>query len=257
MLEALIWDIDGTFAETERDGHLVAFNQAFEAHGLAWRWNVARYSELLRITGGRERLLYDLATQAEGPQDPAERERLAATLHADKNHRYAQIAASGRIALRPGVLRLLREAAAAGMRQAIATTTSRSNLEALLTQHFGAAWRALFAAVVCGEDAPVKKPDPQVYEYCLGRLDLDPEEALAIEDSPNGLVAASTAGIATLVTRSLNFASHPYQGALAVCDDLEHPATPSPRLRGARPARVDLAQLREWHLGWWRELKAA
>lgn len=257
MLAALIWDIDGTFAETERDGHRVAFNEAFEALGLPWRWSVPRYTELLRVAGGRERLLHDMAVQPDAPADPAERERLARALHAEKNRCYAQIADSGRIALRPGVERLLREAAAAGLRQGIATTTSRSNLEVLLGRQFGATWRGLFAAVVCGEDAPVKKPDPQVYLLCLDQLGLDGEDAIAVEDSPNGLAAADAAGIATLVTRSLSFADHPFDGALAVCDDLECPATPAARLRGARPARVDLAQLREWHGAWWRERQPA
>ncbi len=257
MLAALIWDIDGTLAETEGDGHWVAFNEAFTALGLPWHWSLERYGELLRVTGGRERLRHDLVARADAPADAAEREALVAALHAEKNRRYAQIVERGGIPLRPGVARLLREASAAGLRLAIASTTSRSNADALLSTQLGPNWRAHFAAVVCGEDAPVKKPDPQVYERCLAELDLDAEEALAIEDSVNGLAAARAAGIATLVTRSVFFASHAYEGALAVCDDLEHPAAPSPRLAGARPARVDVAQLRDWHSAWWRDALAA
>ena len=250
MLDALIWDVDGTMAETERDGHLVAFNQAFEAQGLPWRWSEARYAELLRVTGGRERLHHDLATQPDAPADPLARDALVQALHVG-------IVAQGGIPLRPGVLRLMREAAAAGVRLAIATTTSRVNLDALLSAQLGTDWRRHFAAVVCGEDAPVKKPDPQVYLRCLEQLDLDAEEAIAIEDSVNGLIAAAAAGIATLVTRSVFFAASGYPGALAVCDDLEHPAAPSPRIPGAQPARVDLARLRDWHAGWWRQKEAA
>jgi HAD superfamily hydrolase (TIGR01509 family) len=257
MLDALIWDVDGTMAETEGDGHLVAFNQAFEAQGLPWRWSVERYSELLRVTGGRERLHHDLATRPDAPADPTKRDALVQSLHAEKNRRYVRIVAQGGIPLRPGVLRLLREAGAAGVRLAIATTTSRVNVEALLSVQLGADWRRSFAAVVCGEDAPVKKPDPQVYLRCLEQLDLDAEEAIAIEDSVNGLIAANAAGIATLVTRSVFFAASGYPGALAVCDDLEHPASPSTRIPGARPARVDLARLRDWHAGWWRQAQAA
>lgn len=257
MLAALIWDIDGTLAETEADGHLVAFNEAFAALGLRWHWSLERYGELLRVTGGRERLRHDLATRADAPADPAEREALVAALHAEKNRRYAQIVERGGIPLRPGVLRLLREAQAAGLKLGIATTTSRANADALLSTQLGSAWRAQFAAVVCGEDAPLKKPDPQVYLRCLAALDLDADEAIAIEDSVNGLAAANAAGIATLVTRSVFFASQAYHGALAVCDDLEHPAAPSPRLAGARPARVDVAQLRAWHGAWWRDALAA
>ncbi|WP_428423306.1 HAD-IA family hydrolase [Methylibium sp.] len=253
MLAALLWDVDGTLAETERDGHRVAFNEAFEAHGLPWRWSVERYAELLRVTGGRERLLHDMATQPDAPASPAERERLVTALHAEKNRRYGQIVERGGIALRPGVQRLMREAAAQGVQLAITTTTSRVNLDALLSARLGAAWHTQFAAAVCGEDAPARKPDPQVYLRCLDALQLDADEVLAIEDSPNGLAAACAAGIATLVTRSLNFASHSFEGALAVCDDLDQPAAPSPRLRGARAARIDLALLRQWHGAWWQE----
>ena len=253
MLAALLWDVDGTVAETERDGHLVAFNEAFQALGLPWRWSIERYAELLRVTGGRERLLHDMTTQADAPASPAERERLAAALHAEKNRRYGQLVERGAIALRPGVLRLMNEATASGVQLAIATTTSRVNLEALLGAQLGASWPTRFAAIVCGEDAPVKKPDPQVYLRCLDALQLDADETLAIEDSPNGLAAARAAGIATLVTRSLNFASHAFEGALAVCDDLDHPAAPSPHLQGARAARIDLALLRHWHATWWQE----
>ncbi len=257
MLAALIWDVDGTLAETERDGHRIAFNESFEALGLPWRWDVARYTELLRITGGRERLLHDLASQPEAPTDAGERERLVQALHAEKNARYARIAARGAIALRPGVVRLMREAIGAGVKLAIASTTSRSNLEALFERQFGEGWREHFAATVCGEDAPLRKPDPQVYLRCLHALDLDPEEALAIEDSSNGLASATAAGLPVLVTRSLAFASHSFDGALAVCDDLDHPAQPSPRLVGSSAARVDLARLREWHAAWWQARAAA
>ena len=257
MLAALIFDLDGTLAETERDGHRIAFNQAFDAFGLPWRWGVARYTELLAVTGGRERLLHDLATQPAAPADPAERERLASALHAEKNRRYAQIAEAGNIPLRPGVVRLMRDALDGGVRLAIASTTTRSNMEALLSRQLGADWYRLFSATVCGEDAPRRKPDPQVYQRCLEALDLDADEALAIEDSPNGLAAAGAAELAVLITRSIAFASHAFDGALAVCDDLDHPAAPSVRLAGATPARVDLAQLRDWHAQWWRGRAAA
>lgn len=251
MLRALIWDLDGTLAETERDGHLVAFNEAFAAHGLAWRWSDERYGELLRVTGGLERLLHDLESRPGVPAEPAAREALARELHAEKNRRYAAIVGRGGISLRPGVLRLLREAIQQGVLLGIATTTSRVNADALLSARLGAQWHELFAAVVCGEDAPRRKPDPQCYHRCLELLRLDAEEAIAVEDSANGLAAARAAGISTLVTRSVFFARSRFDGALAVCDDLEHPAAPSPRLDGARPAHVDLARLREWHAAWW------
>jgi HAD superfamily hydrolase (TIGR01509 family) len=254
MLQALIWDLDGTLAETERDGHLVAFNEAFEAHALPWRWSVEDYRRLLQITGGKERLRHDLAARPDAPAGEAEREALIASLHAEKNRRYARIVEQGGIGLRPGVRRLMREALAAHIRLAIATTTTRSNADALLAKEFGPGWPGMFAAVVCGEDAPRRKPDPQVYQLCLEWLDLDPEDAIAIEDSYNGLAAARAAGLPVLVTRSVFFAGDPHSGAMAVCDHLDAPATPSRRLVGAQPAHVDLARLREWHALWWRDL---
>lgn len=252
MLQALIWDVDGTLAETEIDGHRVAFNAAFAAQRLPWRWSEPRYVELLAVTGGRERLLHDMASRPDAPPGADEREQLARTLHAEKNRRYAQLVAEARIALRPGVRALLEEAEAAGLRQAIATTTSRANVEALLGAHLGAGWEGRFAAVVCAEDAPIKKPHPQAYQLCLQRLGLAAAEALAIEDSPNGVAAARAAGLPVLVTRSLPFASEEFKDALAVCEDLLHLAVPASGLQLASGARPDLGTLRDWHARWGR-----
>ncbi len=223
-LAALVWDVDGTVAETERDGHRVAFNAAFAQLGLPWRWDPARYGELLQVTGGRERLLHDLATRDDAPPAGAEREALARELHARKNAAYADIVAQGGIAARPGVQRLMAECREAGVALAVATTTSRSNVEALFASLFGPDWPAGFAAVVCAEDAPAKKPDPQAYRLVLRRLGLAPAQAFAIEDSPAGLRAARAAGIACGVTRSAYFAAAAFEGAAWVQDDLEQPA---------------------------------
>ncbi|MFM2066976.1 MAG: hypothetical protein RLZZ584_1885 [Pseudomonadota bacterium] len=227
-IKALIWDVDGTLAETERDGHRLAFNQAFEASGLRWRWDVARYGELLAVTGGRERLLHDMAGRVDAPADPAGREALAALLHQRKNAAYADIVRMGRIVPRPGVLRLMDEARAAGLAQAIATTTSRSNVDALLGGWFGRSWRERFAAVVCGEDVARKKPDPEVYRQALALLGCPAHEAVAMEDSGPGLRAARAAGLAVLLTPSVYFPAVPEQvevrdghGVLAVCADLD------------------------------------
>ena len=223
MIRALIWDLDGTIAETERDGHRVAFNQAFEAAGLAWRWSVERYGELLQMTGGRERLLHDMAEQVDAPPIGAERDALARRLHRLKNQRYAEIVALGGIVARPGVLRLMDECAEAGVPLAVATTTSRSNVDALFHSLFGAQWPARFAALACAEDAPRKKPNPQVYLQVLQRLNCAASEVFAIEDSPNGLAAARAAGIACGVTRSAYFAQASFVGAAWVRDDLNSP----------------------------------
>ncbi|MDP4302552.1 HAD-IA family hydrolase [Leptothrix discophora] len=224
-LRALLWDVDGTLAETERDGHLVAFNLAFAALGLPWRWDEARYAGLLRVTGGRERLLRDMADRADAPADPAGREALARELHRIKNLRYAEQVDAGLVQPRPGVLRLIAEARAAGARQAIVTTTSRANVDALLARMLGPDWRDTFTACVCGEDVERKKPDPQAHRLALAQLGLgaDPRhEALALEDSEVGLQAADAAGLAVLLTPSVFFPATPDSRARAwaCCADL-------------------------------------
>ena len=221
MLRALIWDVDGTIAETERDGHRIAFNQAFQALGLPWRWDVALYGELLHVTGGRERLLHDMAQRADAPHAGPEREALARELHQRKNKAYADIVAQGGLPARPGVKRLVAECQAAGVKLAVATTTSRSNVDALFCSLWGVGWQGIFGVVVCAEDAPAKKPDPLAYRLALQGLGLDADEAFALEDSPNGLQAARAAGIACGVTRSVYFANAAFEGARWVRDDLD------------------------------------
>lgn len=223
MLRALIWDVDGTVAETERDGHRVAFNRAFEEAGLPWRWDVAEYAELLEVTGGRERILAYLQRRGDAPAGETEREALARRLHPRKNAVYAELVVQGGIAARPGVLRLMHECKAAGVALAIATTTSRANVDALFSSLLGGDWEARFGAVVCAEDAPDKKPHPQAYALVLQRLRVGADEAFALEDSPNGLKAARGAGIACGVTRSAYFAEARFDGATWVRDDLDAP----------------------------------
>lgn len=246
-LQALIWDVDGTLAETERDGHRVAFNTAFEALGVPWRWDEARYGELLAVTGGRERLLHDMENQPHAPAEATAREDLARRLHRLKNEHYASIVAAGHIPLRPGVADLMADCREAGLPMAIATTTSRSNVEALLGAHLGPQWRADFAAVVCAEDAPLKKPDPQAYLLVLQQLGLRADEVLAIEDSAPGVAACGAAGVPVVVTRSVYFARADVAGALAVGPGLDQASAWLPQAAGgANPGRVGLGQLRAW-----------
>ncbi len=242
-LRAVIWDVDGTIAETEEDGHRRAFNLAFEEAGLPWRWDAATYGRLLAVAGGFERLMADLAGRDGAPAEAAKREQLARALHLRKNRSYAALVAGGAVAARPGVLRLMDECAGAGIACAVATTTSRVNLEALFVALFGAAWQTRFAAVVCAEDAPRKKPDPQAYRLALARLGIAPAEALAIEDSPAGLAAATSAGIATLVTRSHYFGATQFPAAALVCDDLDTLPPGTDAAGGGQ--QVDVACLRD------------
>lgn len=223
MLRALIWDVDGTVAETEARGHRVAFNLAFAEAGLDWQWDVERYGRLLQVSGGRERLLAFMQEHAGAPHSLAEREALAQRLHPRKNAFYAEQVAQQRLVARPGVLRLMDECRREGVALAVATTTSTRNVEALFASLFGDGWRPSFAAVVCAEDAPLKKPDPQAYRRVLQRLRICAQEAFALEDSPNGLQAALAAGICCGITRSVYFTDAAFAGAAWVRDDLDTP----------------------------------
>jgi beta-phosphoglucomutase-like phosphatase (HAD superfamily) len=247
MLKAMLWDVDGTLAETERDGHRVAFNGAFEAFGLPWRWDGASYGELLRITGGRERILHDMATRSDAPVLAGEREQLARKLHARKNLLYAQLLQSGGIGFRPGVVALIDEGLHAGVRQAVVTTTSRVNVDALLRLHLGTDWRDRFAAVVCGEDVRAKKPHPEAYERCLALLAIGPLQAVAIEDSPGGVAAAHAASVPVIVPRSHYFADATIEGAVAIGPGLHTRLGWQPRCAGPQEeVPVTLDDLRGW-----------
>jgi HAD superfamily hydrolase (TIGR01509 family) len=208
MLRAVLWDVDGTLAETERDGHRVAFNLAFDEMGLPWRWDEAHYGRLLAVTGGVERLLHDMANR---PDAPADHEALARELHRRKTRHYADIVRSGAISLRPGVRELFNGCAAAGLRQAIITTTSRQNVEELLA----ASGLDGFEFMLCADSAPRKKPDPQVVLLALRQLGLPAHEVIAIEDSPAGVAACAAAGVPVVLARSAYFSGAAAAGALA------------------------------------------
>ncbi|WFU74334.1 HAD family hydrolase [Bradyrhizobium sp. CB2312] len=219
---ALIFDVDGTLAETE-ELHRQAFNHAFVRHGLDWQWDRAVYKDLLRVTGGKERMR---AYHARLAAAPALSDADIAELHRIKTAHYAELIETGFCPLRPGVAELLRSARARGQRLAIATTTSHGNIDALLSQALGARWAAQFDAIVAGDDVRHKKPAPDVYLEILARLKLDASDCLAIEDSANGLIAASRANIPVLITRSMFFWDDDFSAARVVLDDLSELGAP-------------------------------
>jgi len=214
---ALIFDVDGTLAETE-EIHRRAFNESFAHFGLGWHWSAELYAELLLVTGGKERMHHFAARDGKPPADLTD-ERLA-ELHRYKTMRYGELIAAGTCALRPGVIALLNAARAQNQRLAIATTTSRDNVDALLRATLGERGPGLFDPVVAGEDVVNKKPAPDVYLKALDLLGLPACECLAIEDSRNGLIAASSAGIPVLITRSAYFRHETFDGAFAIVEDL-------------------------------------
>ncbi|MDP9012905.1 MAG: HAD-IA family hydrolase [Pseudomonadota bacterium] len=246
MFKAVLWDVDGTLAETERDGHRVAFNEAFEALDVPWRWSEGHYGALLGVAGGRERLLHDMQARSLAPAEAHERQELAARIHKTKNEIYARIVAGGRLRLREGVSELMEDCDRAGIRMGIVTTTSRCNVEALLRTHLGKDWESKFATVVCAEDAPTKKPHPQAYLLALEALQLHCRETVAIEDAPAGIAAAQAAGIPVIVTRSHYFSAEPVRGALAVGPSLGRCGGWQPTAYPGLP-RIGLGQLTRWY----------
>lgn len=196
MLEALIFDVDGTVAETE-GLHRRAFNMAFERHGVAIRWDEKEYRRLLRVHGGKERIARSLAEHEE-PRPMAE----VAGIHATKTRIYDELLRTEGVPWRPGVLRLMTEARRIGLRLALATTTTEANLDPLFAPVLGAAWRARFEAIVAGDAVVHKKPAPDAYIAALKRLALAPEKAVAFEDSRAGVEAAHAAGIAVVAVPS-------------------------------------------------------
>lgn len=233
MLQALIFDVDGTLADTE-SAHRAAFNQAFAEEGLDWAWDEVLYTELLTISGGKERILHYWKTTRPGMVDLAGdglRDTIA-RLHEHKTAAYEGMVNDGQVSLRPGVLDLIMSAHQAGLALAIATTTSPVNIAALLRKAIGPDWRTYFSVVEDASTAPVKKPHPQVYWQTLQRMGLDASQCLAIEDSANGLQAARAAGLATIITPNRFTEHHSFEGAMRVLPDLQD---------------VTVAQLQAWH----------
>ena len=230
----VLFDVDGTLAETERDGHRIAFNRAFAQAELPWRWDERLYGELLQVTGGKERIAFFAGRYEPRWLDGRDAQQRIAALHAAKNRIYAELVAAGAIALRPGVARLLDALARAGWRLGIVTTTSRANVEALLHATLGAGARERFAVVVCGEDVARKKPAADAYQLALRQLPPG-MPTVAIEDSRNGLLAAHAAGIPTLVVRSLYTRAEDFSEAVAAFDAFD--ALDLPQLQHALARR--------------------
>ena len=232
MLQALIFDVDGTLADTEAV-HRAAFNDAFAHEELDWHWDEATYTRLLEVSGGKERILHywkqlkpNVKDLGNGVRDTVER------IHALKTATYEAAVNMGAVQLRPGVLKLIEAAHGNGIGLAIATTTSAVNVGALLRNAIGFDWASYFLVIEDASTAPVKKPHPQVYLQTLARLRLPATHCMAFEDSANGLKSATSAGLATVITHNRFTEHHDFSGALRVL----------PHLEG-----VTVADLQQWH----------
>lgn len=229
-LPTLIFDIDGTFSETE-ETHREAFNQTFAAYDLPWVWDQPMYKKLLEVTGGKERMRHYIETF-----DPEGGDRaldIIPELHAAKTERYTTMIDEGAALPRPGVRRLILEANAIGMPVAIATTTSLPNVESLINSTLGMDGMTRFDAIGAGDVVDYKKPAPDIFLYTMELLGIGPDDAVALEDSVNGLRSAEAAGLRTIITPSMYTDDQDFEGAFAILSDLGEPGAPYRHLGGA------------------------
>lgn len=242
-LAALLFDFDGTIAETERLGHRVAYNAAFAQSGLDWVWDDALYGELLAVGGGKERIAHYIDNYRTDGASILERAELITQLHERKQKVFDTL--GGTMPFRPGLQRLVREARAAGVPVAIVTTAARAGVDAVLARD--PKLRAAFSFIAAGDVVPNKKPAPDIYRYVVERLGVDARNCIAVEDAPIGLHAARAAGIVTLVTVSEYTRFKDFTGAAAVLSDLGEPDAPARTIAGSVPLGgvVDLAYLRD------------
>lgn len=247
--KALILDCDGVLADTERDGHLVAFNRTFDELGLPFQWSLEEYAELLKIGGGKERMLGYLRQHPEldfgTPEDVAEK---VAAAHKRKSEVYIELVEQGALPGRPGVKRLIEEALDAGWTVAVASTSATKSVEAVLTSVVGPATRARMAGVWAGDIVPAKKPAPDIYLRTLHELGLTADNAVVVEDSESGAQAAAAAGLRHVVTVSSFTAQHPFPAAGIVVSDLGEPGAPA-TYRAGQDVRhdgvIDVASLEQ------------
>jgi len=232
-LKALIFDCDGVLAETERDGHRVAFNQAFAQKGFSFKWDGTLYKELLKIGGGKERMRH-FFEQTSWPVGTADKDALIRELHERKTALYTRIIESGQLPLRPGVARLVDEAIAAGVRLAVCSTSNERSVNAVVEKLLGPSRKARFDVILAGDVVSKKKPDPEIYTLVLDRLRLKPSECVIVEDNRNGLLAAKGAGVYCIVTTNGYTQDEDFTGADLVVSELGDPPN----------VQVDLATIR-------------
>jgi HAD superfamily hydrolase (TIGR01509 family) len=219
--QAIIFDIDGTIADTE-ETHRVSFNSAFSERKLDWNWDVPLYNQLLKVTGGKERIKYFIETYLPNYKKPEKYEEFVSKLHMEKTSYYTNMLKKGLIPFRPNIKKLIIDAKKSNIRLAIATTTSPENVTALMEQEFGKGYEKMFDAIGCGDIVSKKKPAPDIYEWVLNQMKLKPDNCISLEDSENGLKSSLGAGIKTFITTNLYTQQQDFTGAVAVYKDLSN-----------------------------------
>jgi len=221
-IEALIFDIDGTMADTE-EAHRQAFNLAFADHELEWNWSQRVYGDLLKVAGGKERLAFFIRSLDRSAEEKERLLKRIPAIHSSKTKHYTSRLMNGGLSLRPGISRLLHDAQQRRLRLAIASTTTRSNIDTLLAGTFGIEACGWFEVIACGDQARRKKPAPDVYELALSKLRIPRERCVAFEDSGNGLTAAKSAGLFTIVAPTLWTAGDDLSAADILLDGFDQP----------------------------------
>lgn len=240
-LKAILFDVDGTLADTERDGHRPAFNAAFADAGLDWAWSEELYGKLLAVTGGKERIRFYLEKFNTGFEPPADLDGFIAGLHKAKTQHYLAMLERGAIPLRPGVKRLIDEARAKGLRLGIVTTTTPENVTTLLGSTLGPEAESWFDVIAAGDIVPAKKPAPDIYDWAMEQLGLNPDQCLALEDSANGVKSVLGAGIRSLVVTVNGYTEHEdVSGASLVVDQLGEDGSPCRVLSGPDAALTQI-----------------
>lgn len=247
LVQAVIFDFDGSMADTERDGHRVAYNLAFTEAGLPWVWDVETYGQLLRFRSGQARLAEYSALHPMPDAEPLDASQIAA-LHAAKTRIFGDLVSRGSVPLRPGVERLISECRSRGVKLAIVSGTSRSNVESLIAGTMGKSALAGFAVVVTGNNEFAKKPDPAGYVHALAQLEIAPDRCVAIEDSYAGVRSAFEAGVPALITSNAYTRVENFSGAMAILSDLGEPGQPYHQFYGTRlhQGYVTLSSLQQW-----------
>jgi beta-phosphoglucomutase-like phosphatase (HAD superfamily) len=219
---ALLFDVDGTMADTERDGHRVAYNNTFKDFGLDWFWSVEEYGELLAVTGGKERMRFYLRRLGKSADDDLIRQ-----IYAAKSTRFQQMIHDGELKLRPGVKRILESAWELDIPLAVATTTNPGNVTSLLASNLGEESIGWFSIIAAGDVVASKKPAPDVYQYALNAMGIGPQGCVALEDSANGLCSSLAAGLSTLIAVTDYTAEEDFTGAALVVDHFGDPGNPA------------------------------